>query len=355
MKPKHFFFSILLLAVVASCVNRTGKSVSHTRNLVDTIGFAHLDWQMDSIIGRLGFEAPSSPEGFRLAICPHDDYTYAGPLYPRIFSNLHAKTVILFGVAHKAAALGVENQLVFGTFDQWKGPFGLIPVSSVREQILKRLDTDVYQVNDSLQQIEHSIEALLPFMQYYRRDVEIVPILVPAMPYERMVEIAEKFAGVLDKIFTDKQWDWGKDVSLAISNDAVHYGDEDWGGRNFARYGSDSAGYQLAVGHEHEILDSCLLGELTPERIKRFTEYTVEADNFRTYKWTWCGRYAVPFGLLTGYFLGEDLKADPLNGDLKGYLTSIDHDTIPVSDLGMGRTAPAKLGHWVGYAAVEYR
>ena len=54
----------------------------------------------------------------------------------------------------------------------------------------------------------------------------------------------------------------------------------------------------LAVAHEHEIIDNCLTGGIVKMNIKRYRDYTVQDTNFRDYKWTWCGRYSVPFGLL---------------------------------------------------------
>jgi hypothetical protein len=45
----------------------------------------------------------------------------------------------------------------------------------------------------------------------------------------------------------------------------------------------------------------------------------------------------------------------PLSGTPVGYSTSIAVEHVPVSDIGMGITAPAKLTHWVGYAAVGYK
>jgi hypothetical protein len=49
------------------------------------------------------------------------------------------------------------------------------------------------------------------------------------------------------------------------------------------------------------------------------------------------------------------LTREPLTGVPAGYSTSIANKPLPVSDLGMGVTAPAKLTHWVGYAAVGYK
>ena len=82
--------------------------------------------------------------------------------------------------------------------------------------------------------------------------------------------------------------------------------------------------------------------------------YTIDDNNFKDYKWTWRGRYSVPFGLLTSFYLQKlfDIK---LTGTLVGYATSLDHPHIPVSDIGMGVTAPANIRHWVGYPAIGYK
>jgi hypothetical protein len=57
---------------------------------------------------------------------------------------------------------------------------------------------------------------------------------------------------------------------LLISSDAVHYGDEEWGGNNYAPYGTDSTGNAQAVAHELEIIRTCFTGALTQEKIERF-------------------------------------------------------------------------------------
>ena len=100
------------------------------------------------------------------------------------------------------------------------------------------------------------------------------------------------------------------------------------------------------------ILDSCLSGEIVPEKIRLFSTYTLNRDNFREYKWTWCGRYCVPVALYTSYYLND---SKPLPGELTGYSTSITSLHIPVDDIRMGHTAIATNCHWVGYAALGYR
>jgi hypothetical protein len=147
---------------------------------------------------------------------------------------------------------------------------------------------------------------------------------------------------------------WGDDYALLLTTDAVHYGDEDWGGKNFAVYGTDSAGYAEALDHENMIME-ILSGELVPSKVKAFCDITVMEEDHREYKWTWCGRYSVPMGLLTAFRLNILTDGEPLRGQIIGYSNSIDHQHLKVDDLQMGTTAPANMHHWVGYAAIGYQ
>jgi AmmeMemoRadiSam system protein B len=338
------------------------------RGLADTIGFAHTKTQMDAVMQRIEKQEGGRIAGtlnekhippnsaWRMAIAPHDDYTYAGYMYPLVLQNIKAKTVIIFGVAHKAANLKLEDQLIFDSFTHWRGPYGNIKVSGLREELMKRLPKTSYQVNDSMQTLEHSVEAELPFLQYYNKNIEFVSILVPFMSYDKMNELARPLAEALAQLMKEKKLEWGKDIALISSTDAVHYGDDQWNGKNFAFFGADTNGYTKAVDYEHKIMNDCFKDELVKERVKMFTEYTVKKEDHKQYQWTWCGRYSVPFGLLTCLYLQEDLKAEMLEGVILGYCTSLDHPHVQVDDLdGMGATAISTIHHWVGYASVGFR
>jgi len=142
---------------------------------------------------------------------------------------------------------------------------------------------------------------------------------------------------------------------LSVSG-STFTGDEGWGGRNFATYGADAQGYAKALAHEQQIMRDCFAGDLRPVKIERFTRYTLADHDHREYKWPWCGRYSVPFGLLTAWHLQQLRSATPLAGTVLAYTTSLEAQGIEVDDLdGMGVTAPATLRHWVGYAAVGFR
>jgi MEMO1 family protein len=357
MKKYYIVFNsiVVLLIILFSCsnniqVNNSGRSL---RPLRDTIGFAQYSWQMDSLMSRMRrtgwHKNPGSP--WKLVICPHDDYTYVGSLYPELLQNIKAPNLIIIGVAHKAAQLRIEDSLVFDSYTDWKGPFKNVPVSPARNEIYKLLAGRYAILSDTLQKVEHSIEAIIPYLQYFNRNITIIPILVPAMNPVRMEECGKALADAIRTIAKNHKWEWGSDYAIVVTSDAVHYGNEDWGGADHAYFGCDEHGNMKAREHEAGIIDSCFEGIVTLEKIRLFSSLTLNAKNFHEYKWTWCGRYCVPTALYTSYYLNDDSS---LSGELVGYSTSITSVHIPVDDIGMGHTAIATNCHWVGYAAIGY-
>jgi MEMO1 family protein len=352
---KVYVLVIILLINLLSCQNKDMSHLSQKiRPLKDTVGFAQYSWQMDSLISRIkgmGWEAhPGLP--WKFAICPHDDYTYVGKLYPDLLQNVKAPNLILIGVAHKAVQLHIEDSLVFDSYAFWKGPWQKIPVSPAREEIYSQLAGKFAVVNDSLQKIEHSVEAMIPFLQYFNRNISIIPILVPTMNPERMEACGKALADAIKTVAKNHKWEWGIDFAVVVTTDAVHYGNEDWGGVNRAYFGCDEKGNIKARKHEAGIIDSCFIGELKSEKIRLFSKFTLMSENYREYKWTWCGRYSLPVALFASYYLNE---GKPLSGELVGYSTSITSAHVPVDDIAMGKTAVATNCHWVGYASIGYR
>jgi AmmeMemoRadiSam system protein B len=361
---KRFALLILLLAVVPAVVAQSRQS--WVRKPVDPVGFATKAWQMDSIMARIDrqygprISASLEQAGMRpfsqwkTVICPHDDYTYASWLYPAVLQNIKAETVILVGVAHKAKKFGVEDKIVFGSFEKWTEPYGPVKVSWMQAKLTNLLPSSTWIVHDSLMAEEHSLEAIVPFLQYYNRNITIIPVLVPYMSFSTMKGLSLSLAKAIWQVMQENSLMWGKDVAIVISNDAVHYGDEDWGGKNYAKFGTDSAGYRQAVNFEKELIASTLTGSLKKKKIETFFNTTVSPNDYKEYQWTWCGRYSVPFGLL----LTESLSGfthTSLKGVAISYKTSIDDHPVRVDDLKMGTTANATLRHWVGYAAIGYK
>ncbi|MEE4115838.1 MAG: AmmeMemoRadiSam system protein B [Marinilabiliaceae bacterium] len=356
IKNSRILLLLILVVLITGCSenNVPGTNTLTTRPQRDTIGFAQYNWQMDSIMARIyrqGWKKDDS-KTWKMALCPHDDYTYVGDMYPEVLQNVKASTIIMLGVAHRAAALGLEDSLIFDSHTYWKGPWKDVRVSAARDELYRLLSEDVAIVSDTMHRLEHSLESMIPFLQYYKREVEIIPVLVPAMSPRRMEEAGKALATALKEIADRRNWLWGEDFAIVVTTDAVHYGTEDWGGKNYASFGCDDEGNQKARDYEMELIANTLAGPVSPQKISLFNSYTLNPADYREYIWTWCGRYCVPVALYTAYYLNPEQGID---GELLEYSTSITRAHIEVDDIGMGRTAIATDCHWVGYAAVGYR
>ena len=319
-------------------------------------GYAKQDWQMDSVYRRLHLQDTVNQLQWKAAISPHDNYRFAGKLYYESLRGINAPNIILIGVAHRARNWSLKDKLIFGTFTEWESPYGGIKVSALNKEIMSRLPEDNFIVHDSMQVIEHSLEAIIPFLHKKNRTAEIVPILVPYMNYEAMDSISQNLAQAVYGIMEARNWVYGKDVAIVISNDAVHYGDLEWNGSTtMAPMGTDAAGTEKARQMDLEIIGKCLTNGLTNDKIRLFTEYTVKKEDYKEYKWVWCGRYSVPFGLSFANKLNRLENGKDLAGTFLGYQTSIDHPLIEVEDIGMTVSALSTNRHWVAYTSIIYQ
>ena len=331
----------------------------------DTVGYATRPDQVEAFIKLVdSLEAPrfaSNAKAFPImkkrpmigAICPHDDYLYAGRGYVHVMREVKAPRAILFGVSHTARRRGVQGKLVFEDFIAWKSAYGNCPISPMRNEIIAALPPALVLVNDTIHSEEHSLEGFLPILMHYMPKVEIVPILVTRLS-DRFGSAADTLSTVISKILEKHHWKLGTDVVILVSADAVHYGDEEWGGRNYAPFGADQQAFEKGVAQDRDVIQTSLVGKLSDERIGVFKQ-KVDANDFQQpYKITWCGVYSIPFGLsVLERVAKRNLGVTP-EGFMLIYGTSIDPPKLPLAHTGLGTTAIATLHHWVGYTAVGY-
>jgi len=371
MDTSRIYYNVVVTLIVAWWAASAGAEVDVQRSVrepVDRVGYT---WNEEGIArvveharereeermrvsaSRLGLD---EGKGLVAAVSPHDDYAYAQQVYAHVYPHLTAKTVILVGVAHKARDFpGTEGKLVFESFDAWRGPYGEVAVSPLRDEWLAELpEGEVAVIEDDLHRVEHSLEALIPWLQHHRRDVEIVPILVPAMTWDQLDFLAERASDPLTHLLRSKGWALGEDVAILISSDAVHYGDEGWGGGAFADFGVDGAGYDKGVARDLDLVQEHLAGELSPVRLGELFHRLVQ-DDVRQYKITWCGRFSIPWGLGLAYYTNRNLKRPALQGELLRYGTTLDPGRHDPGVEGLGVTAPANLHHWVGFFSMGFR
>src|SRR5262245_13120161 len=178
-------------------------STDKLRGQLDAVGFASTAEQMKKTWD-LSAEGPApeslgpAPEpGVLGALSPHDDYLYAGRVYRAVLPLVTAKTVVVIGVFHQYRKYRVRDRIVFDTYEAWRTPDGPVPVSALREDLLRAMPEGDALRDAADHDAEHSIEAEVYWLKHINPSVEIVPILAPATRFERLEEIAGELGTAL--------------------------------------------------------------------------------------------------------------------------------------------------------------
>jgi len=345
-------FIYFLNLIICFSLNVYGQSV---RDIRDSVGFCWQNTEMDSFIVWLEKnkidDSEFQSENLVAAISPHDDYLYAGRVYYTVYKLIKAKEIIIFGVTHGSVRKEIndpQNILIFDNYDFWKGPYGNIKISELRNYIKQRLNQDFYVTNNYAHYLEHSIEALIPFAQYYNRELKITPIMITKMPYERMDSIITQLSGIILSYLQEKNYELGKDLFILISNDANHYG-EDF---NNYPYGLDEKAHEIAVAEDKRIAGR-FNEEINEELINTISKELWTERNHKSIYPLWCGRYPIVAGLMTLYKLSVKLNKK-LSGKLFYYTDTFSEKLLSFRKSKLGTTAPFSLRHWVGFFSAGF-
>lgn len=144
-------------------------------------------------------------------LSPHAGYIYSGPVAGAVISRIKFKdTFIIMGPNHT----GRGKPLSIVTEGTWQTPLGKVEIDA---ELGKRiLATSKYLHEDSLaHQYEHSIEVQIPFLQYFKPDVKIVPIVLGYATGEIYREIGQGIARVVKES--------KKSAVIMASSDMTHY------------------------------------------------------------------------------------------------------------------------------------
>lgn len=331
----------------------------------DAVGFASTAEAMGAV-WELS-EAGPEPEGFSElpppparppigVLSPHDDYLYAGRVYRRLLPAIVAKTVVIVGVLHKYRAFaaefeGREAPLIYDPRRAWRSPDGELALSPLGKEALASLPTGEALASAEMEDAEHSVEAVAYWLRHSRPDLEILPLLVPKAPFPRLELLARELGAALSREMELRSLALGRDLVVLVSSDAVHYG-ADFGYAPFGPGGEAALAEARRV--DRGLLSGPLSGPIGRGSALAFFEACVDPERLDAYRHTWCGRFALPFGLLLMAELAARAGREPPLGRALAYATTIDAPELPGRAFGLGTTAPANSSHFVGLPAALY-
>lgn len=148
-------------------------------------------------------------------VSPHAGYIYSGSVAGAVISRVRFKdTFIIMGPNHT----GMGKPLSIMTSGVWKTPLGEVEVDAeLAQEILTATShlTEDYVAH----QFEHSIEVQLPFLQYFKPDIKIVPISLAHSHSEFYQQIGLGIAQAVEES--------GREVVIMASSDMTHYEPQD--------------------------------------------------------------------------------------------------------------------------------
>lgn len=133
----------------------------------------------------------------RAIIVPHAGYFYSGQLASEGFSYLsrNAKNIFIIAPSHHVA---VEKP-VLSSYEHWQTPLGEISLNQhINNELAEKFGC---QYLDSAYEKEHALEVQVPFIQYYYKDVKIIPILVNFNSGTKLAEIIAHYYASEDNAF----------------------------------------------------------------------------------------------------------------------------------------------------------
>jgi AmmeMemoRadiSam system protein B/AmmeMemoRadiSam system protein A len=144
-------------------------------------------------------------------VVPHAGYIYSGAVTGAVISRVKFKdTFIILGPNHT----GRGKPLSIMAEGTWKTPLGEVQTDT--ELAAKVVSLSAYLKPDTEAHIfEHSIEVQLPFLQYFKPDVKIVPIILAYGNIEIYAEVGRNIAQALREL--------NREAVILASSDMNHY------------------------------------------------------------------------------------------------------------------------------------
>ena len=144
-------------------------------------------------------------------VSPHAGFVYSGPVAGAVFSRIKfSDTFILIGPNHR----GVGKPLSITTGGSWNTPLGEVQIDSGLAKAILAASAGLEE--DTLaHRYEHSLEVQLPFLQYFKSDVKIVPIVLAQAAPRVYQGIGRAIAATLKSR--------GEAAVIVASSDMTHY------------------------------------------------------------------------------------------------------------------------------------
>jgi len=150
------------------------------------------------------------PQAALAVMSPHAGYVYSGALTAATLAQVAIpKRLVLIGPTHHGLAAPMALSLA-----RWRTPLAGTPVDAGFAALLSAKSPLIVH-DEAGHRREHCLEVQLPFLQYLRDDIAIVPLLASMIPFNLCQEIAKALAAAIREA--------DGETLLVASTDMSHY------------------------------------------------------------------------------------------------------------------------------------
>jgi hypothetical protein len=150
----------------------------------------------------------------KAVLSPHAGYVYSGGVAGETFARISIpETVILLGPNHHGQYHDQRTPLAVGTQD-WDMPLGEVPLANDLAQDLLS-SSALFTADDTAHRSEHSLEVQIPFLQYFQKNLHILPVVVSQLSLQQCHQAATELAQAIRR--------FNRPTLLVASTDMTHY------------------------------------------------------------------------------------------------------------------------------------
>ncbi|MDI6688150.1 MAG: AmmeMemoRadiSam system protein B [Desulfobacterales bacterium] len=204
-----FFLAVCIISILAYKSAYAGgirKAVAAGRF------YPALRSELEQMIDGLTFQAKQTSvqippdKQLKALIMPHAGYVCSG------LTAAHASLVLRENLFNRVVLMGPDHKIGFNNgaisdADAYETPLGLVRLNDDAAKL--RANSDLFQSVTDSDRLEHSLEVILPFLQRYLNEFEIIPIVMGGGDVKR-------FAAAINPMLD-------QNTLLVVSSDLSHY------------------------------------------------------------------------------------------------------------------------------------
>ena len=144
-------------------------------------------------------------------VVPHAGFKYSGDVAGAVYSRIKIPdTVILIGPNHT----GEGEAVAVMTTGSWSMPMGDIAIDQELAAAICE-HTNLAKPDSFAHRFEHSLETQLPFLQFFKKEFQIVPICLKSLKISACKVLSEGITRAINRL--------GRPVLIIASSDMTHY------------------------------------------------------------------------------------------------------------------------------------